>query len=768
MLALLAESALRSLLLGAAVWLVLKLLRVRNPHVQMTAWTLVLIASLAMPVLMRVVTVTLPDAPPSPLARIVALTADVAFPALESMPPLAPAAAQETASVPFAADHDLPSLPLETAMETAAPLNVDWRSLATVAYALVGGVLLLRLLLGLVLTWRLARAARPVRAGWTAGFDVRVSAVVGVPVTFGSTILLPVEYVGWSLAKRRAVLTHEGAHVAHGDFYVLLLAALNRAVFWFNPFAWWQLVRLAELAEIISDDAALEALADRPRYAGILLDVARRVQRAPAGLAMARPATVRRRVERILATHGVSPRPGWRRRMLLAAALLPLVALCAVTIAHGTLPAQPPAALPGSEETASALDRYAGFYQVGPRAVLTIAPNRGRLSVQLTGQPRFELTRASDTDYVSYAPPARVSFALDGEAPASALLLQHNNREWRAKRIDAANAREIESAFARSILAVPERFREQSPTPGSRAALVRLIEDLRQGAPNYDRMGPYIANVVRTQLPQLGAMFAAFGEVQSVFFRGVGPGGYDIYGAQFANGSADFRVSVAADGTVEDLVFRPNGDGRPGEMLACAQEPNLMPATAAVPIKLVLFNGSGADVQLFAPNGEGKRKSQGRILANRNRVVLTYVGQPLIVADASGRCIGVVSPGVLTRYLVVQSSRTGQPSVTARPARVTPRSGSEEALRRYIDAVGRGAPHYEEMTEEAATETRQQLLFDQAILAKLGPLRAMSFRTVSVFDNDVYVAQFAHGSAEWRIRLLADGRIAGISLGPQY
>ena len=37
MLALLLESALRSLLLGAAVWLGLSLFRVRNPHVQMTA-----------------------------------------------------------------------------------------------------------------------------------------------------------------------------------------------------------------------------------------------------------------------------------------------------------------------------------------------------------------------------------------------------------------------------------------------------------------------------------------------------------------------------------------------------------------------------------------------------------------------------------------------------------------------------------------------------------------------------------------------------------
>jgi hypothetical protein len=63
MLAVLLESALRLLALGGVVWLGLRLLRVRNPHVQMTAWTVVLVASLSMPVLMRCVTVTIPAVP---------------------------------------------------------------------------------------------------------------------------------------------------------------------------------------------------------------------------------------------------------------------------------------------------------------------------------------------------------------------------------------------------------------------------------------------------------------------------------------------------------------------------------------------------------------------------------------------------------------------------------------------------------------------------------------------------------------------------------
>ena len=155
--------------------------------------------------------------------------------------------------------------------------------------------MLLRLLIGLLLSVRMARAARPIQEGWTDGADVRTSDDVAMPVTFGSTVLLPPEYTEWSGAKRLAVLSHERAHVAHGDFYVLLLAAFNRAIFWFSPLAWWQLFRMAELAEIISDDAALEMLDDPPSYAAILLEFAGGVDEPPAAIAMARACTLRKR-----------------------------------------------------------------------------------------------------------------------------------------------------------------------------------------------------------------------------------------------------------------------------------------------------------------------------------------------------------------------------------------------------------------------------------------------------------------------------------------
>jgi hypothetical protein len=95
-------------------------------------------------------------------------------------------------------------------------------------------------------------------------------------------------------------------------------------------------------------------------------------------------------------------------------------------------------------------------------------------------------------------------------------------------------------------------------------------------------------------------------------------------------------------------------------------------------------------------------------------------------------------------------------------------SGSEQALRRYIDALRRGEPNYDDMTPQIAGYTRHALVLNQAILARLGALRAMLFRTALANGTDVYFVHFANGSAEWRIGLVKQGKIGRMALGPQY
>jgi hypothetical protein len=778
MLELLLESALRSLALGAAVWLGLALLRVRNPRAHMTAWTVVLVASLVMPVLMHRLTVTIPVAAP-PLRMVESLSStfsgapseEVEVPGLPAPGSLALRPLAESGAVQL---H--PVTPDQVDRRGPNRSGFDWRALVAAVYLLVAGVMVLRLLTGLWLCIRMARAARPIHESWASG-DVRVSDDVFMPVTFGSTILLPAEYADWSETKRLAVLAHERAHVTHGDFYVLVLAAFNRAVFWFSPLAWWQLVHMAELAELISDDAALERLNDPPSYAGILLDFAGDLEEPPFAMAMARACTLRKRVERILSGTAVPVPIGWRKRALVAFALAPVVMLSAGAVVPGkarssaesvaVLPIAPASLVQTVEAEPHPFDRYVGYYEFNPFHAVTVARAGDRLAVRETGRLKIEVTAYGDQAFVSPETDETITFTSDAEGQASALSLgEPGRRARRAIRIDAARAQSIEDAFARQVATAPDRFKDQLPADGSKAALLREIHDLEAYAPGDARIEQMAENVRRQVVP-LHAMLAAFGEVESVFFRGVGPGGYDIYGAQFAGGLGEFRVRLGADGNIEDMIFRPDGDSTPGEMLTCAQEQTLQAAGANVPIQLLIYNASGADVGAFALDGDGKRSRALVIGDDRSASFVAHVGEPWVFTDASGQCLEILMPGESTRYLTVRADAREQ-AVRPAPQRRSPAPGSELALREYIDALGRGAPNYDDMTPQVATNTRQQLLLYRALLARFGTLRAISFRTVTGAGNDLYFVHFSNGSAEWRIGLAKEGKIARISLGPQF
>src|SRR5262249_28330855 len=204
----------------------------------------------------------------------------------------------------------------------------------------------------------------------------------------------------------------------------VLLAAINRAVFWFNPFAWWLFIRLADLAEAVSDDAALMGVSDRRRYADILVEVADHAHHLPAGLAMARPGTVRRRVERILTATTVPARIGWRRRLLIATALVPLAALSAGSVARSAAPTPPtgPMAPPTSGQAIdpiepARLDRYVGQFEINVTMVLTVTREGEQLFMQSTGGPKLRLTATRDHEFVDERGEKNLTFVGEGDGP---------------------------------------------------------------------------------------------------------------------------------------------------------------------------------------------------------------------------------------------------------------------------------------------------------------------------------------------------------------
>ena len=119
---------------------------------------------------------------------------------------------------------------------------------------------------------------------------------------------------------------------------------------------------------------------------------------------------------------------------------------------------------------------------------------------------------------------------------------------------------DAEGRMAGGILAPPgERvFPPGSvPTAGTEAALRRLVAGLASGSPDYDKLAPPFAEIVRRDLPMTHAMFSAMGPLKTVTFRGRGAMGDDVYNLAFANGGVIMSAALDADGRMAGGILQP-------------------------------------------------------------------------------------------------------------------------------------------------------------------------------------------------------------------
>ena len=190
------------------------------------------------------------------------------------------------------------------------------------------------------------------------------------------------------------------------------------------------------------------------------------------------------------------------------------------------------------------MERYVGTYRMPDGRPMVIALDGRHLTAKLGNQQPGPIFPESETLFFAKVVDAQFEFPKGGTA-ASQLTLRQNGRDVVAKRMDDAASG-----------ALAKRVKGQTPMPGSEAALRRLIEELRTGRPDYDRMGADLAAATRAQLPDLQAMIKGLGAVQSVTFQGVGPGGADIHQVKFDRGLMEWRLSLGADGKVESANVR--------------------------------------------------------------------------------------------------------------------------------------------------------------------------------------------------------------------
>ncbi|HUP21222.1 MAG TPA: M56 family metallopeptidase [Gemmatimonadota bacterium] len=232
----------------------------------------------------------------------------------------------------------------------AAPLAA-LPSLAVVAAAvwLFGAVVMLaRLGAGLFGAARTVGASAPVadpawlderdrlaaRLGLGRRPSLRLAREERVPMAWGirrPAILVPPSALGWSAARRRAVLAHELGHLARREPLARIAAEAVRAIHWFDPLLRRAVARLRAESELAADEVAIGLGIDPRDYADHLVALAREKWAAPPGgfaTAFAEPGGLDGRVEAILAA-GVSDgrRLGAPRAALAGVAAIGLAAV---------------------------------------------------------------------------------------------------------------------------------------------------------------------------------------------------------------------------------------------------------------------------------------------------------------------------------------------------------------------------------------------------------------------------------------------------------
>lgn len=379
--ALLLDISIKAALLAIAAGLAMACFRVRGSHLRHRVWLLVLGGMLLLPGLVHLVPgISLPHwlYPNLQVAAVEAVPDEVvAEPTAEQLPiemetadvmpfePMAPEPATVNAAAlvvtsPVEADEAAPpaSVPVVVeerrdvvAQSTAAIPAEDvvqrssnrWAMTILLVYLIGVAYQVVRLLLGLFWTARLVRRTRPIQTPLAADCLPRSARLaesgdVRVPLTIGywrPVVVLPADWANWSETFLAMVLAHEGEHVRRRDTWAALLAAVNCAVYWFHPVAWFVRHRLTDLAEQVCDDTVIQITGSRGDYAQNLLEMAGRLSAGsgrlqPVGVAMARKANVVRRIEAIIdRDRPLARRLGTLAALLLLAAVVPLIFLAA-------------------------------------------------------------------------------------------------------------------------------------------------------------------------------------------------------------------------------------------------------------------------------------------------------------------------------------------------------------------------------------------------------------------------------------------------------
>ena len=123
--------------------------------------------------------------------------------------------------------------------------------------------------------------------------------------------------------------------------------------------------------------------------------------------------------------------------------------------------------------------------------------------------------------------------------------------------IQSSGADEGQTGPSTTVTSAPPAAAAAKPIPGTESALRSLVAGLASGSPDYDRLSPLFAEIVRRDLPMTHPVFKGMGELKSMTFRGRGPMGDDAYNLVFANGEVIMSAALDAEGRMARGILQP-------------------------------------------------------------------------------------------------------------------------------------------------------------------------------------------------------------------
>jgi beta-lactamase regulating signal transducer with metallopeptidase domain len=198
----------------------------------------------------------------------------------------------------------------------------------------------------------------------------------------------------------------------------------------------------------------------------------------------------------------------------------------------------------------------------GPSPGLEAAIRR-ELNGDFTGNPALEIMSPPLQNATQNQWKAISASAKDLGAVQTITFQNVNARGWDVYHVTFANgtatlqAAPLTDGKLTGILHTDIAIPHAPQHPGTEAWLRRHIAAVLNGTPNYEDMGPFLANAVRRQWPGQISIYKSLGALQSLTFEGGGGNETDVYLATFQNGQVRWNIETPdADGKLNTLFFR--------------------------------------------------------------------------------------------------------------------------------------------------------------------------------------------------------------------